>query len=50
MKEGEGQLQFAEGSVYKGEFKSNEINGVGYYKWNDGKVYEGQWALNKMNG
>lgn len=40
-KEGKGTLHFADGSIFKGDFKGNEINGYGTYEWTDGKKYEG---------
>ena len=38
-KNGQGRLTFADGSVYNGTFKMNEICGSGTYQWSDGKKY-----------
>jgi hypothetical protein len=43
-------LTFADGSTYTGQFKNNEISGMGKYVWPDGKMYEGYWEKNKMHG
>ena len=41
---------FPDGGVYKGQFRKNQISGVGIYKWPTGIVYQGQWINNKKNG
>jgi len=34
-KNGFGKLQFADSSFYEGQFKDNEIEGIGKYVWPD---------------
>jgi len=36
MKNGDGVLNFADGSSYEGQWKKNMMHGEGTYKWNDG--------------
>ena len=38
----EGVFEWSDGSVYKGEFLQNVINGKGWYKWADQREYEGE--------
>ena len=48
-KEGKGELK-TKRIHYEGDFKDNEINGMGIFKWNNGDVYEGEMTNGKMNG
>jgi hypothetical protein len=42
MKDGYGVYKLANGSIYKGEYKDDKMNGHGVYKWADGdKIFEG---------
>lgn len=43
-------MEFADGSLYTGDFKENYFHGVGTHRWSNGKVYEGQWVKNEMHG
>ena len=48
---GEGKIEFPKlGHKYEGEFKNNEINGMGIFTWNNGETYEGEMTNGKMNG
>ena len=48
---GKGKLEFLkEGHSYEGEFKNNEIDGIGVFKWSNGDIYEGEMTNGKMNG
>ena len=38
------------GSIYYGEFKNSEFDGVGTLSFNDGDVYEGEWKKGKYHG
>ena len=41
--DGEGQIEYSNGSVYVGEFKKNQRHGNGSLKSKDGTEYEGTW-------
>ena len=40
----------ADGSVFKGDWSNNNIEGYGEYIWADGKKYVGDWKDNKFEG
>ena len=46
MLHGKGTFKWTDNTVYKGEFKENEITGKGSYQWSDGSTYKGE----VMNG
>lgn len=48
--EGFGKYDFADGSVYVGEFKNNLRNGLGTFKFCDGRTYKGYWLNGVMHG
>ena len=39
-----------EGHRYEGEFKDNEITGMGIFKWKGGDIYEGSFLKGNMHG
>lgn len=42
---------FKDGSYYEGEFKDDEINGIGtYYDSHKGTEYSGQWRMGEKHG
>ena len=41
MLHGKGLLIWKDGTIYKGDFEYNRINGTGEYKFKDGSKYEG---------
>ena len=44
------ELQFENGSVYKGYMKDGMRHGPGTQLWPDGARYTGEWRYNKANG
>ena len=46
MKHGLGKLTYADGSVYDGEWKDNEMNGKGKYTCANGSIHEGYFMNN----
>jgi hypothetical protein len=49
--QGYGEIKWPSGNIYKGEFKSNKINGNGYLIWFDSsEKYIGQWTETYQNG
>jgi hypothetical protein len=38
---------WADGSIYEGEFKENNLHGKGRYTWPDGRSFDGDWVNNK---
>ena len=47
---GEGEFQFPNGNVYKGEFRDDMKDGHGDLFYSNGEHYEGQWANDKAHG
>ena len=47
---GSGTYYYADGSVYKGDWKTNQHNGQGTYEFPNGTVYEGEWKNHLMDG
>ena len=43
-------MQWFDGTVYEGEWKSNLKHGTGMQSWSNGDVYEGKFANNYMEG
>jgi hypothetical protein len=49
--EGNGFLEYQDGSIYKGEFKEDERHGYGIFTSADGQDYKGEfWQDNAING
>jgi len=48
--EGFGIETFANGDVYKGDFKNNCAHGKGVYTYSNGSVYDGEWVKDKKDG
>lgn len=48
--EEEGEYEFKNGSVYKGQWHGNQRHGYGSQKWPDGAKYEGEWKDNQAHG
>ena len=38
---GSGTYYYCDGSIYKGEWKNNQHNGLGVYEFPNGTIYEG---------
>jgi hypothetical protein len=47
---GEGQFNWPDGRMYKGNYLNNYKNGYGEFFWPDGKIYKGMWVNGKQNG
>ena len=47
---GDGKLQYADGSIYKGEFVNGEKHGSGSFKNAYGMFYEGEWKNDMKHG
>jgi hypothetical protein len=45
-----GTLRYANGDVYKGEFKDGVRNGFGKFRHSDGNYYEGEYQDDKKHG
>jgi len=45
---GSGQIQFASGAAYVGEFVNNCFFGKGQYMWPNGSNFDGQFANNRF--
>ncbi len=41
---------FANGNVYRGQYKGGKREGDGVFTWADGNVYRGQWKGDKIEG
>jgi hypothetical protein len=50
MKEGQGTLQFPDGSMFKGMFKDDHPNGEGTKIFPDGSCYEGSFMDGMFHG
>ena len=51
MYHGYGRLINDEGDILEGQWKEDELNGLGSYQWGDGsKVYNGSFLNGKMHG
>lgn len=48
--DGDGTLEFKNGSKYKGEFSLGEFDGSGKFLWADGSMYEGEYQKGKRYG
>ena len=49
-KEGEGTLNFTDGTEYTGYFKNNQFNGEGKMIWKNGFSYQGNFLNNCLHG
>lgn len=47
---GEGELFFASGEKYSGQFRKNQFHGQGCYTYANGDTYAGQWDTGEPNG
>ena len=50
MRDGFGQMQFANGSRYTGEWVGGVASGVGAMVFADYSTYNGEWAHDQFNG
>ena len=50
MRHGRGVYRYADGDVYEGDYKDNEMHGRGVYRYTSGAVYEGDWKDDKRHG
>jgi len=41
---------FIRGPSYKGYFKEDHYEGIGFHSWSDGRSYRGQWKNSKIDG
>ena len=41
---------YSDGSVYEGEWKNDERDGIGILYESDGSKYEGEWSNDKKKG
>jgi hypothetical protein len=44
---GEGRLTWADGKLYKGQWKDDKKHGYGEYLWDDGRKHRGEWKENR---
>lgn len=49
-KEGMGEMRYPDGSVFRGMFRNDTINGDGVLLRRDGSVIAGQWYAGQLNG
>lgn len=49
-KEGLGEMRYPDGSLFRGTFKNDTINGEGVLWRRDGSVINGQWYAGQLNG
>jgi hypothetical protein len=47
---GVGQMKFASGTIFYGEFKQGMMDGQGYWKGVRGESYQGGWRMNYTHG
>ena len=47
MKNGFGNMSWADGRKYAGEFKNDRKDGWGTFTWRDGRRYTGGWLNGK---
>ena len=51
VKSGVGKLLFPNGDIYEGEFRDNQMHGVGSYTYKTSQdIYSGEWVNNKKHG
>ena len=51
LKNGKGEMKYANGDVYSGNWESNQKSGQGSFSTkNDAYVYNGEWDKNQQNG
>lgn len=50
IKNGNGDVIFANGDTYSGEWKDGVRYGIGTYTWTDGAKYVGEWKDNNRDG
>ena len=44
---GKGNLKWADGREYRGEFLDDKRDGYGEFTWKDGRKYKGDWRNGK---
>lgn len=47
---GKGEIVFASGDLYKGNWTEGKMHGQGKYGYANGDVYNGQWKAGKKDG
>lgn len=45
-----GDINFQDGSMYRGEISNNKMSGFGTMHYSTGEIYQGQWKHNQPNG
>ena len=50
MIEGKGCYKWADGRVYDGDWKENQMHGKGKFTWKDGREYVGEFIKDKKEG
>lgn len=48
--DGEGELKWKDGKMYKGNFVNDKREGHGTFIWADGRQYIGEWKAGKQHG
>jgi hypothetical protein len=46
---GKGQLMYAHGDTYNGQWEADTMHGKGVMYYKDGSVYEGEWEKGKVS-
>ena len=49
-REGNGEMNYADGSVYSGQWRDDKREGYGRMYYASGSVYEGEWVADKRHG
>ena len=44
------KITYANGDIYRGEFRNGKLHGVGKYTWKSGHTYVGDWREGNRNG
>lgn len=51
MRNGRGKFYYQEGSFYDGEWRNNNMHGMGRLYYSNGKLaYEGEWFTDQFHG
>lgn len=51
MKNGQGKMIYANGSVYEGKFEGDKLSGFGHFRCAEtGDIYTGEYNEDKRNG
>jgi hypothetical protein len=43
-------MSWVDGTIYNGEWKNNQMHGVGYLRGGDGSFFQGDFRENKKHG